>query len=301
MSSAGQGSISMSQKNEPAGSPGPPFLPTSADNGLSVDAITGKIVFGDDIGGLLAMFLSPREIEMNGNLFQFLDGGNRKFLIDPVFPQSYLFGDIDGAQNATHLEIFDAVERVIISSNTASNMLLLDAQQKKYELGEDGGAAKLAIDYSVLPGTVVIRDAVELMFAMGNQVYSMGNVNDTLLGSKISVDDLNEGFTFSSIAKGRMLTLLGSIENYTIGDNDGLNNGTLLNVDDSAGNTRVEINALNGLTITQDTILLHTGTTLANGAGAALGTLTNAPTVGDPTKWIPIDDNGTIRYVPSWT
>lgn len=37
-----------------------------------------------------------------------------------------------------------------------------------------------------------------------------------------------------------------------------------------------------------------------NGAAAATGTLTNAPTAGNPTKWIPISDNGTTRYIPAW-
>jgi hypothetical protein len=46
---------------------------------------------------------------------------------------------------------------------------------------------------------------------------------------------------------------------------------------------------------------LHTtSTALTNGAGAATGTLTNAPAAGNPTKWIGINDNGTTRYVPSW-
>lgn len=39
---------------------------------------------------------------------------------------------------------------------------------------------------------------------------------------------------------------------------------------------------------------------LANGAAAQLATMTNGPTAGNPTKWIPIVDNGTTRYVPSW-
>jgi hypothetical protein len=38
----------------------------------------------------------------------------------------------------------------------------------------------------------------------------------------------------------------------------------------------------------------------SNGAGAATGTLTNAPAATNPTKWIPIDDGGTIRYFPAW-
>jgi hypothetical protein len=49
-----------------------------------------------------------------------------------------------------------------------------------------------------------------------------------------------------------------------------------------------------------DTKLLTTKTTLTNGAGAGSGTLTNAPTAGNPTKWIPINDNGTTRYIPAW-
>lgn len=48
------------------------------------------------------------------------------------------------------------------------------------------------------------------------------------------------------------------------------------------------------------TILLASSTTLDDGAAAATGTLSNAPTAGDPTKWVPIDDNGTIRYIPCW-
>jgi hypothetical protein len=37
-----------------------------------------------------------------------------------------------------------------------------------------------------------------------------------------------------------------------------------------------------------------------NNAAAAVGTLTNAPAAGNPTKWIPINDNGTIRNIPAW-
>ena len=42
------------------------------------------------------------------------------------------------------------------------------------------------------------------------------------------------------------------------------------------------------------------GASFDNGAGAQAGTMTNAPTAGNPTKWIPIDDNGTTRYIPAW-
>ena len=42
------------------------------------------------------------------------------------------------------------------------------------------------------------------------------------------------------------------------------------------------------------------GAAFDNGAGAHAGTLTNSPVTGNPTKWIPIDDNGTTRYIPAW-
>lgn len=46
--------------------------------------------------------------------------------------------------------------------------------------------------------------------------------------------------------------------------------------------------------------LLTTTTALTNGAGAGAGTITNAPAAGNPTKWVPINDNGTTRYIPAW-
>jgi hypothetical protein len=46
--------------------------------------------------------------------------------------------------------------------------------------------------------------------------------------------------------------------------------------------------------------LIKSNATLTNGAAAAVGTLTNAPAAGNPSKWIPINDNGTTRYLPAW-
>jgi hypothetical protein len=46
--------------------------------------------------------------------------------------------------------------------------------------------------------------------------------------------------------------------------------------------------------------LLATSAALTNNAAANAGTLTNAPAIGNPTKWIPINDNGTVRNIPAW-
>ena len=46
--------------------------------------------------------------------------------------------------------------------------------------------------------------------------------------------------------------------------------------------------------------LIQTATALTNNAAAQAATLTNGPTAGNPTKWIPINDNGVTRNIPAW-
>lgn len=58
--------------------------------------------------------------------------------------------------------------------------------------------------------------------------------------------------------------------------------------------------AISSALVLSQTTLLETSATLTNGAAANAGTLLNAPAVGNPTKWIPINDNGTTRYIPAW-
>lgn len=55
-----------------------------------------------------------------------------------------------------------------------------------------------------------------------------------------------------------------------------------------------------GLITTGSATLIASNVALTNNAGASAGTLTNAPAVGNPTKWIPINDNGTTRNIPAW-
>lgn len=81
-------------------------------------------------------------------------------------------------------------------------------------------------------------------------------------------------------------------------------NSTALNfrlADDSAdcNITAAALTLSSGITIGSAT-MLTSSVALTNGAGSSAGTLTNAPAVGNPTKWIPINDNGTTRYIPAW-
>lgn len=67
-----------------------------------------------------------------------------------------------------------------------------------------------------------------------------------------------------------------------------------------SGSLRPRNAYLSGSITTGSTTLHTSSVALTDGAGASAGTLTNAPAVGNPTKWIPINDNGTTRYIPSW-
>lgn len=48
------------------------------------------------------------------------------------------------------------------------------------------------------------------------------------------------------------------------------------------------------------TAVLKSTNTVTSGAGAQIGSLSNCPVSGNPTSWIPFNDNGTTRYIPSW-
>lgn len=69
MADLGFGNIGLKQ-NTPAA--GPPFPVTSANNGVSVDPVSGAIVLGNDVAGVLATLLSNREIPMATFLLRLL-------------------------------------------------------------------------------------------------------------------------------------------------------------------------------------------------------------------------------------
>lgn len=68
---------------------------------------------------------------------------------------------------------------------------------------------------------------------------------------------------------------------------------------------RMRLSSEGALTVTGSithgsSTLIRTTTTLTDNAAAALGTLSNAPAAGNPTKWVQINDNGTTRFIPAW-
>ncbi|MCA7976805.1 hypothetical protein LGM57_10785 [Burkholderia cepacia] len=55
----------------------------------------------------------------------------------------------------------------------------------------------------------------------------------------------------------------------------------------------------NSVAVRQDGTL-GSSVSLGNSAASSAATLTNAPVAGNPSKWVPIDDQGTTRYLPIW-
>jgi len=68
MSAAGQSAFSVTRNIQSA----PPFVATSAENGLSVDPVSGRIVLGNNVAAVLATLLSNREIPMSTFQLQLL-------------------------------------------------------------------------------------------------------------------------------------------------------------------------------------------------------------------------------------
>jgi hypothetical protein len=48
------------------------------------------------------------------------------------------------------------------------------------------------------------------------------------------------------------------------------------------------------------TQILGSKTTITGGSTGNVPTLSAGPVTGNPTKWLPYDDNGTTRYIPAW-
>lgn len=54
------------------------------------------------------------------------------------------------------------------------------------------------------------------------------------------------------------------------------------------------------ISINNPAAMLVASSAMTNNAGASVGTLTNAPAAGNPTKWIGFNDAGTLRFIPAW-
>lgn len=141
-------------------------------------------------------------------------------------------------------------------------------------------------DFVKSRGTIAVPLVIQINDAFGNMQYRGFDGTANRTGANIAAASIQTG-TINTTNFGTKL----SIQVCP------LNSGTL--------STVAVLDAQTGLQLTiplqlAGGQLLSTVTALTNNAAASIGTLTNAPTAGNPTKWIPINDNGTIRNIPAW-
>lgn len=123
-------------------------------------------------------------------------------------------------------------------------------------------------------------------------------IGNTTIGNNTIVSLLIKGSNSGSAGGGSFFVQNSGVGIIGMGNKSAVNGGAYDATPLIYGNATIEVN--NSLKVPGGAVFLLTSGALTNGAGAAAGTLTNAPTAGNPTKWIGINDNGTVRYIPAW-
>lgn len=174
----GQGSVINTPKQK---QPGPPFASTSANNGLSVDPVSGAIVLGDDVGGVLSTLLSNREIPMAGNFIRLIG-------TDAV---TELYGDSMQAYNsvdfATSCSWFVTPTGALlqIASDTG-----LGHTPARLELIDMGGASTRVQQNGTALEATRLNDRM-MSLDQVTDVYQMGDIDGTGFGLFLIIDDGN--------------------------------------------------------------------------------------------------------------
>lgn len=113
---------------------------------------------------------------------------------------------------------------------------------------------------------------------------------------------INLPLSTARISLGANAASLGSLglpNNSSIQGRNAANNGNVSMIYVDAGNNVRLSGSSNGLTLdcSNGGLRINNQT---SGAAAAVGTLMNAPTAGNPAFWLPISIAGTTRYIPCW-
>lgn len=198
----------------------------------------------------------------------------------------HFYGEKSSSGSATGTSSFQIRRRNPAQSEATTHMIIDGSGNVYFNAGFTAGSG------SSLQGNVGIKQAspaVELEMSSTSTLGWNGRSRIDSTGSGLLVLYNNTESSFERLMFGGTTSSFPSIKRSS----------AILQArlaDDSAF-TDVQMDEV----ITNSTAFMHrTSASLTNGAGASSGTLTNAPSAGNPTKWIPIDDNGTTRYIPAW-
>lgn len=260
----------------------------------------GSARFGDVNGTLGASGLGVLEINfgsLQANLLSRFNGGHAALFLDSLNNLSRL-GDVNSAGNNSMLTL-DDINRFLLFTSTGARYLSLDASADTYSIGDmdnatGGSFIELLNPFNAMRLFLRNFRAMQFVQQLGNNRYDIGDLDATDQGAVLTVtsDLANAALQFAGTGGKNALDLSLTTELFRIGGLGGFTNSLFLEIDASATN-RIMTNGFNQL-------IGSNGTNYANNAAANVGTLNNAPAAGNPTKWIPINDNGTIRNIPAW-
>lgn len=285
---AGSASVAMFQRIVPV--PGPPFQPTAAENGTSIDPGNGRIVLGNDIGLITATLLSDREIPMAGKKIDFTDPAgliellqgaiildNLAGVVTTLTPGDILLQDNVAARTAEfNVVSFPSFININDPGNTGTvnfqtngiGQLVAPNGVWSVDTG-NGTAAFQRIQTSVgLPVQYLMSDGTnELGISYLARVMDIGSVN-VGNGTKVTIDDLNKqviqvtdnGFFYMQNTLGSSFFEINvAAGSYSMGDLSALLNGTVLQVDDIGGLLRIS-NTANTAAVSINGVTGFTGT-----------------------------------------
>lgn len=230
----GEGSIILGPHRGPAGTA--PF--NGANNGLSVDPITGMVVLGDDIGGILSTLLSDREIPLDTHFLRFSETNGDNIELSGTNLFAYRssgneagFNSGSGG-NAARLFALDLVTfNPYLELNNGFLFMKLTADHDDIFL-EDGLSGARYLDIDTLTGQVLLGDTN----AFGNSI-------------RLLIDDGTESVTIFGSIIGRMLDLDFSNDRYQMGDIDNILSGILVDMNGITGEILFSLNNNPGLDI----------------------------------------------------
>lgn len=140
------GNTSVGNRTKPTPTPGPPFAPSSAENGLSVDPVSGAIVLGSGTGNPLdGQLLSDRVVIMNNFdlIFGIANTNERMLWLDPGGRAVYI-GDSFGAFSSTYIAVDDSATEIYGTANNlfgfsdiaGNGFLNLQPTARNYKIGD---------------------------------------------------------------------------------------------------------------------------------------------------------------------
>lgn len=229
----------------PQAAPGPPFVLTSANDGLMVDPVTGKIILGEPNAtpGTPSQFLANKDLVTKGFLFR--------------------VGDVDFSANGTQW-IMDDTNRRFLFTSAVGDMLDLDQTNGQYIIGDISAAVngtKFTVDDGAQIFTAVNNGSAYLTLDVANNYYSLGDDFNATNGGVFTIDNGAGRIQMKNLINGfissQVFDIRGALNTYSMGDLDLKNNGLRFVLDDTiakfqidniAHNSLVRINGVDGFT-----------------------------------------------------